>query len=125
MLLGMVAVCACLWLIPGGRLWVAETLARFADSDSNAQAYKTVVRPATDWVRQFRREHQRLPRRDEVDAHATNAWPGFSVYLYDTQPQWQRSWGQPGVDFMMCVHTGEWNLFRQSWDGREWKAWTD
>jgi hypothetical protein len=119
------AACATLWFIPGGRLWVAETLVRVADSGSNEKAYQTVVRPATDWARQFHRDHHRLPTRNEVDAHATDAWPGFSVSIYDTQPQWQRSWGQFGVDFMVCVHTGEWNLYRQSWDGREFKAWTD
>ena len=125
LVLGLVASCVCLWFVPGRRLWVGETLARVADSESNEMAYQTVVRPATDWVRQFHREHQRLPTPDELDAHATNAGPGFSVSLYDTQPQWQRSWGQLGVDFMLCVHTGEWNLYRQSWNGREWKAWTD
>lgn len=106
-------------------LWLPETMARIRDSSSNRRTYELVVRPATDWVTAFRREHNRLPTDSELGSYAKINWPSFSVGIYDSQPKWQGSWGQAGVDFMLCVHTGEWNLYRQSWDGREWKAWTD
>jgi len=123
--LALVACFACLWFVPGGRLWLSETVARIADSSSNQRAYETVVRRAADWVRAFRQQHSRLPMVSELDGYAKTNCPGFSVGIYDSPPTWQRSWGQLGVDFMVCVHAGEWNLYRQSWDGKEWKAWTD
>ncbi len=46
-------------------------------------------------------------------------WPSHK------QPPWQRSWGRAGADFLICVHSGEWSLYGQSWDGLEWKLWTD
>jgi len=123
---GVLAVAiGCLWFIPSGRLWMAETWSRLGSSNLNLRTYETVVRPAADWVRSFRLQHGRLPGAAEFSDYAKAQFPSFSVVLDDTQPSWQRSWGRQGVDFMVCVHVDEWNLYLQSWDRAEWKSWTD
>jgi hypothetical protein len=120
-LIGFVAVA----LLFAGLLWLPEVNASIRDRSSNRQAYETVVRPASDWVRAFYQQHSRLPTDAELEGYARTNWPSFSVGIYDSPPGWQHTWGRSGVDFMVDVHTGEWNLYRQSWDGGEWKAWTD
>jgi hypothetical protein len=116
---------AAIALLFAALFWLPEFSARIRDSASNRHAYETVVRPATDWVRAFHLQHGRLPKDAELDGYAKTNWPSFSVGIYDSPPTWQHTWGRVGADFMVCVHTGEWNLYRQSWDGGEWKAWTD
>lgn len=120
--LGLLAAIALLF---GALYWVLEVTARIRDVDSTRRAYETVVRPATDWVRAFRQQYSRFPTDSELDRCATTNWPGFSVGFYHSPPTWQHTWGLQGTDFMVYVHTGEWNLFRQSWDGKEWKAWIE
>jgi hypothetical protein len=118
----LVAVIALLF---AALFWLPEVNASVRDRSSIQQAYVLAVRPATEWVRAFHQQHGRLPTDTELDGYAKANWAGYIVGIYDSPPKWQHSWGRLGVDFMLCVHTGEWNLYRQSWDGGEWKAWTD
>jgi len=69
-----------------------------------------------------------LPSRQEVEDFASTNSPDFGVILYDTKPKWdeikEHQW-RSGIDFMICVPVDDWNLYRNSWDTKEWKAWTD
>ena len=102
-----------------------KAVTRFSDSEANRQLFETVVRPATDRVRWFQQTHGRLPDSTEISFNFLGRWPAFQFSIYDSQPPWLRSWGRPGVDFVMCVHAGEWNLMHQSWDDLESSAWTE
>ena len=112
-------------LLFGALYSLPEFYARIRDGARNRRAYENVVRPACDWVRAFHQQSGRLPTSVELDGYAKTNWLGFSVGIFDSPPTWQNTWGRLGVDFMVCAHTGEWNLYRQSWDGGEWKAWTE
>ena len=108
-----------------GLLRGPELSARIRDRSLNDRVYRTVVRPATDWVIDYHKQHGELPTESAFASHAESTWPGWSLGIYTKPPKWQRSWGQIGKDFLLCAQPGEWILYKQSWDGDEWKAWTD
>ena len=124
---------AVIWLLvlvaisPIGRFYAKHAKSVITNQARRQEVYETVIRPSAEWVRVFRLREGRLPTKEEVETFAKsrpefgNRWVG----IYDTQPVWvQRQW-RPGVDFMICAHVADWNLFYNSWDGKERKQWTD
>lgn len=116
-------LCAPLIIIEGSHLKAELTTRSLRE-----QTYRKVVRPSVNWVQEFRTTEGRLPTRGEVKAFALTNTPHYSVILYDSKPNWKNlasyNW-RKGVDFMICVPVDEWNLYCNSWNGREWRAWTD
>jgi hypothetical protein len=112
-------------LIPIGRMFVEETRSRVRQRPLHEQTFQTVLRPATDWVRTFRDREKRLPTEAEFTRYAQQRFPGISVGVYDSQIPWMRDRGCRDLDFMVWAHVSDWTLYRQSWDMREWKVWTD
>jgi hypothetical protein len=87
-----------------------------------------VVRPTVRWFYDFQNQHGKLPTPEEARNFALTNTPNYGVVLYDTKPNWEEiaghSW-RAGIDFVVCAHVDEWNLYHNSWDGMEWRAWTD
>jgi hypothetical protein len=92
----------------------------------HANTYRIIIRPTSTWVQDFYERHKRLPNQAEVDeymgvAHSVAA----PIVIYTSKPHGERLWGEQGKDFLLCAPVGDWNLFYRSWDGKEFKYWTD
>ncbi len=111
--------------IPVGCMFVDETRSRVRQRPLHEQTFQNVLRPATDWVRTFRGREKRLPSEAEFTSYARQQFPGISVGVYNSQIPWMRERGCSGLEFMVWAHVSDWTLYRQSWDTREWKVWTD
>ncbi|HYG36841.1 MAG TPA: hypothetical protein VEC99_18760 [Clostridia bacterium] len=99
------------------RSWVRQ-------SGTHENLYEVVLRPRAAWVKDFYMQNQRLPTQEELNGAASSSDPVI-VVIYTNTPQGDPPWPHPGRDFMLCVPAGDWSLYLQSWDGKEFKYWTD
>lgn len=88
-----------------GTIRLQEFCAEIRDRSSNQRAYETLVRPSVQWIRDFRKIRERFPTRDELAVYATTNGTIYSLIFFDSPQDWQSSWGDLGVDFMvLCQH---------------------
>ena len=117
------------FVAPFGILWAQELRSRFRYAGVNQQTFETVIRPAAQWVREFRKHEGRFPNEDELNAHAktlskTARWIGIYDSV-DSAPTAINDHWQSGIDFVLIANTGEWNLYYHSWNDEERMYWTD
>lgn len=101
-----------------------EGRSRVRNGPYHDELYKTSIRPKAEWVKAFYAEHQRFPTQQELNPPLslnTNI-----VFVIDTNAfRSKPAWPNPGRDFILSASAGDWNLYLQSWDGKEYKYWTD
>jgi hypothetical protein len=119
-----VIICIALFLAKDVVYVFQETQSRISQRTVHEQIYKEYLRPATLWVKEFQTNHERLPSQEEFANGFPAPRPYQQALIYD-KPFSDGTWGQLGVDFVLCVHFQDWNLYYRSSDQTEFKYWTD
>lgn len=126
--LSMLVLLVCIGIIwgrPMALLFIQETQSRFQQHSFHERTYENVICPTANRVRTFHTNHLRLPTQGELDQNSSNHSSVVVVLIYTNSFHGERSWGRRGIDFMLCVPIGDWSLYYRSWDGKEFKFWTD
>ena len=75
--------------------------------------------PLARFVTSFRDAQGRLPTEAEFKEWAGKNRPANPVEYYPQKPGFVSEWGTPGKDFLVGAWRGQWMLYYQSWDGKD------
>lgn len=88
--------------------------------------YASQIRPTALWVQSYTASYARLPSQSELDNYtASNYSSSFPVLISTNAASGEAVFRNPGVDFVICVMIGDWRLYFQSWDKKEFKYWVE
>lgn len=110
-----------------GRYCITYVTSAVRLSSIEKRVYEKMIRPTAKWVRTFHEQEGRLPSEQEIKAFIQSHPEFESVALgvsTNSMGSMDHLW-RPGRDFVVWADVGDWNLYYNSWDGREWKEWTD
>lgn len=91
-----------------------EATSGLRQRDYHNELFQEMVRPTSEWVRDFRAREGRLPKPEEISNHTTKkAWL-VSLGIYDASIPWVRELGCPDNEFIVWLHSSDWALYHQS-----------
>ena len=71
------------------------------------------------FVTSFRDAHDRLPTDAEFKEWTEKNLSAIRVEYYPQKPGFAPEWGTPEKDFLIGAWRGQWMLYYQSWNGKD------
>jgi len=72
--------------------------------------------PLASFVEKFRDSKGHLPSEVEFNSWAETNFENKAVWYYTNKPNFMRTWGISGKDFIVGAWRGEWIQYFSSWD---------
>ena len=85
--------------------------------EEKEKKWRSEIKPGLEYVNAFRKEHSRLPTKEEFNRWADSMRP--DVWMLDLVVDAEtisRKGGKPGEDFAVGTWISDWYYYYQSWD---------